>query len=271
MDVSTTRNRLLQALPPDDLGRLLPHLERVDVRKGEVLIRQGQPLEFAYFPEGGLSSNLAVTSVGRKVEVGCFGFEGMVSTATVLGSDRASHEILVQVGAPWLRMRTDALKDAIRVSPALQAVLLRYVQVQILTFSHSALANGTYLMRERLARWLLMAHDRLEGDDLALTHDFLSLMLGVQRSGVTLAIQELEGLGMIRARRGCITVLDREKLRAFAGDSYGFPEAEYERLIGPFRGEGSLHTSEASLAAPNGRESVRSSTKPMQTEYTTIG
>ena len=243
MSVSTTRNRLLQALSSDDLGRLLPHLERVDVHKGEVLIHQGQVLEFAYFPEGGLSSNLAVTSDGRKIEVGCFGFEGMVSTATVLGSDRASHDILVQVGAPWLRMRTDALKEAIQASPALQAVLLRYVQIQILTLSHSALANGAYVMRERLARWLLMAHDRLEGDDLALTHDFLSLMLGVQRSGLTLAIQELEGLGMIRAKRALIQVVDREKLRAMAGDSYGFPEAEYERLIGPFRGEAPPHLS----------------------------
>jgi CRP-like cAMP-binding protein len=243
MSVSTTCNRLLQALSPDDLGRLLPHLERVDVQKGEVLIRQGQPLEFTYFPEGGLSSNLTVTSDGRKIEVGCFGFEGMVSTATVVGSDRASHEILVQVGAPWLRMRTAALEEAIQASPALQAVLLRYVQIQILTFSHSALSNGAYVMRERLARWLLMAHDRLEGDDLALTHDFLSLMLGVQRSGLTLAIQELEGLGMIRAKRGLITVVDREKLYDMAGGSYGCPEAEYERLIGPFRGEAPPHLS----------------------------
>lgn len=243
MSVSTTRNRLLQALPPDDLGRLLPHLERVDVHKGEVLIHQGQPLEFAYYPEGGLSSNLAVTSDGRKIEVGCFGFEGMVSTATVLGSDRASHDILVQVGAPWLRMRTAALKEALQASATLQAVLLQYVQIQILTLSHSALANGAYVIKERLARWLLMAHDRLEGDDLALTHDFLSLMLGVQRSGATIAIQELEGMGMIRARRGLITVVDRDKLRDMAGDSYGFPEAEYERLIGPFKGEAPPHLS----------------------------
>lgn len=235
--MSSTRNRLLQVLPPGELDRLLPHCERVDVHKGEVLIHQGQPLEFAYFPEGGLSSNLAVTSDGRKIEVGCFGFEGMVSAATVLGSDRASHDILVQVGGPWLRMRTDALKDAIQASSALQGVLLRYVQFQLLTLSHSALANGAYRIRERLARWLLMAHDRLEGDDLALTHEFLSLMLGVQRSGVTLAIQEVEGLGMIRATRGHLRVLDRAGLLALAGDSYGFPEAEYERLIGLFRGE----------------------------------
>jgi CRP-like cAMP-binding protein len=235
MSVSSTGNRLLQAMQPEDLACLLPHLERVEVRKGEILIRQGQPLEFAYFPEGGLSSNLAVTHDGRRIEVGCFGFEGMVSTAAVLGSDRASHDILVQVGAPWLQIRTDVLAKATQASPSLQGVLLRYVQFQLLTLSHSALANGAYRMRERLARWLLMAHDRLESDDLALTHEFLSLMLGVQRSGVTLAIQEVEGLGLIRGTRGHVMLLDRRGLLALAGDSYGFPEAEYERLIGPFR------------------------------------
>lgn len=235
MSVSTTRNRLLQALASDDFARLLPHFERVEVRKGNVLIHQGDTLDFAYFPEGGLSSNLTTTSDGRKIEVGCFGFEGMVSTATLLGSDRASHDILVQIGAPWLRIKTEALKEACKASPALHELLLRFVQIQILTLSRSVLANGAYTLKERLARWLLMVHDRVEGDDLPLTHEFLCLMLAVRRSGVTLAIQELEGLGLIRAKRALLTVVDRERLIELAGDSYGFAEAEYERLIGPFR------------------------------------
>lgn len=236
MAVSAPRNRLLQALTPSDLSQLLSHLERVHVRKGDVLIRQGHPLKFAYFPEAGLASNLAVTSDGRKIEVGCFGFEGMVSTATLLGSNRASHDILIQVGGPWLQIRTDVLGKAVRASPSLQGMLLRFVQVQLLTLSQSTLANGAYLLKERLARWLLMAQDRLGGDDLALTHEFLSQMLGVRRSGITLAIQEIESLGMIRASRALIKVLDRQKLIELAGDSYGIPEAEYERLIGSFRG-----------------------------------
>jgi hypothetical protein len=119
MSVPTTRNRLLQALPPGELDQLLPQFERMDVHKGDVLVSVGKPLEFAYFPEGGLSSNLMVTSEGRRIEVGCFGYEGMVSTATVLGSDRAAHEILVQVGGPWLRIRAEALRSAIQSSPAL--------------------------------------------------------------------------------------------------------------------------------------------------------
>jgi CRP-like cAMP-binding protein len=232
-----TRNRLLRALPPAELEQLWPRFDRVEVRKGDVLVRRGAPLGFAYFPEEGLSSNLATTSDGRRIEVGCFGFEGMVSVASVLGADRAPHEIMVQAGGPWLRISVESLQNAMRASAILRDLLMRYVHAFMLTLSQTALANGSYMVEERLARWLLMCHDRLEGDDLPLTHEFLSLMLGVQRTSVTLAVQALEGQQMIRAKRGLITIRDRERLCALAGDSYGPAEAEYERLIGPFRGE----------------------------------
>jgi CRP-like cAMP-binding protein len=235
MRVTRTKNRLLQALSPGELDELLPQFERVDVHKGDVLVTVGQTLEFAYFPEGGLSSNLAVKNNGRRVEVGCFGYEAMVSTATVLKSDRSPHEILVQVGGPWLRIGVGTLRNAARNSPALHDLLLRYTHVLIMTLSQTALSNGTFTIEERLARWLLMAHDRLEGDELPLTHDFLALMLGSQRASVTLAVQALEGYGAIRAQRALITVRDRGMLLDLAGSSYGPAEAEYERLIGPFR------------------------------------
>ncbi|ACL57955.1 Crp/Fnr family transcriptional regulator [Methylobacterium nodulans] len=241
MTMPDTRNRLLRALPPSELEQLWPRFDRVEVRKREVLVRRGAPLVFAYFPEGGLSSNLATTSDGRRIEVGCFGFEGMVSIAAALGSDRAPHEIMVQVGGPWLRISVENLQRAIQISPTLRVLLMRYAHIFTLTLSHTALANGSYSVEERLARWILMCHDRLQGDDLPLTHEFLSLMLGVQRTTVTLAIQALEGQRMIRAKRGLITVLDREQLCRLAGDSYGVAEAEYERLIGPFRDKAPQH------------------------------
>lgn len=235
MSEPTTRNRLLRTLPPGELEELLPQFERVDVHKGEILITVGQPLEFAYFPEGGLSSNLAVRNDGRRLEVGCFGYEAMVSTSTVLGSDRAPHEILVQVGGPWLRIRAEALRSVMRRSTALHDLMLRYTHTLIMTLSQTALSNGAFTIEERLARWILMAHDRLESDELPLTHDFLALMLGTTRSSVTLATQAVEGYGAIRARRALITVRDRGVLLDLAGSSYGPAEAEYERLIGPFR------------------------------------
>lgn len=235
MTVSSTRNRLLQALPPDDLNRILPLFERITVNKGDILWSIGQRLDFAYFPEGGLSSNVAVTSEGRRVEVGCFGYDGMVGTATVLGVDLASHELLIQVGGPWLRIEAEALRHTMGASPALHRLLMRYTHTVMMTVSQTALSNGIHTVEERLARWILMAQDRLEADELPLTHNFLSIMLATQRSTVTLAIQALEGYGAIRARRALVTVLDRGMLCDLAGSSYGAAEAEYERLIGPFR------------------------------------
>jgi CRP-like cAMP-binding protein len=229
------RNRLLRALPPEVYGLVQPHFETVQVRKGDVVVPPGEPLRYAYFPESGLSSVVSHTKGARRVEVGAFGFEGMASTALVLGADSTPHETLVQVGGTWLRMEADAFSQAMRKSPPLHDLLMRYVQFFLLTISQTALANGTHRTEERLARWLLMAHDRLEGDDVPLTHEFLSLMLGVHRPGVTIAIHLLEGARMIKARRGLITVLDRGKLEEAAGDAYGIAETEYERLIGPFR------------------------------------
>ena len=235
MGVSSPQNRLLQALPSGELDALLPQFERVEARKGERLWAVGDPLDFVYFPEAGLSSNVAVTSEGRRIEVGCFGHEGMVSTASVLGVDRAPHELLVQVGGPWLRIGAAAFREALRASPALHDLLLRYAHTVMMTVSQTAMSNGAYSVEERLARWILMAHDRLEGDELSLTHDFLSIMLATQRSTVTLAIQALEGYGAIHARRALIIVRDRGMLCDLAGNSYGPAEAEYERLIGSFR------------------------------------
>jgi CRP-like cAMP-binding protein len=235
MNVTSTRNRLLQALPPAELDQLLPEFERVDVCKGEVLICVGTSLEFAYFPEGGLSSDLVVTGEGRRVEVGCFGFESMLSVATVLGVDCAPHEVQVEVGGPWLRIRIEALRGAMQRSPALLNLLLRYTHTAMMTLGQTAMSNAVFSIEERLARWILMAHDRLEGDEIPLTHDFLAIMLGTTRSSVTLAMQAVEGYGAIRAQRSLIIVLDRGMLYDLAGRSYGPAEDEYERLIGPFR------------------------------------
>ena len=235
MTMREPQNRLLQALPPAELDRLLPRFERVEVQKGDTLWSVGELLEFAYFPEGGLSSNLAVTSDGRRVEVGCFGFEGMVSIGTVLGVDRAPHEILIQVGGPWLRIRVEALREAMYASPAMLDLLLKYAHVHMMTVSQTAMSNGVSSIEERLARWILMVHDRMQGDELPLTHDFLALMLAVQRPSVTLAMQMLESYGAIRAKRALITVRDRDMLCDLAGKSYGPAESEYERLIGSYR------------------------------------
>lgn len=138
----------------------------------------------------------------------------------------------MQVGGEGYRITADALHDAIAASPSLHQTLLRFVETLITQASFTALSNATFTIEERLARWLLMTHDRLDGDELPLTHEFLSLMLGVRRPSVTSAIHVLEGAHLIRSRRGVFTVLDREGLIDFAGGTYGQAEAEYSQLIG---------------------------------------
>ena len=227
-------NRLLRLLPADSFLRLQPHLEPVPLTKGLVILKADTPFAWAYFPEYGVASIIS-SDEGRRLEIGLFGRDGMGSTALVLGTDRTPHETVIQVEGHGHRIAADVLREALAQDPALQALLLRYIHVFSLQLAQTAVSNGSGTIEERLARWLLLTHDRLDGNDLPVTHEFLAIMLGVRRPGVTLATHMLEGAQVIRAKRGLITVTDRAKLEQLAGRSYGSPELEYERLIGPMR------------------------------------
>ena len=232
---SSYRNRLLAPLPTDDLQLIQARAEPVALSVGDILVQHHQPLEHVYFPEEGILSVIAITAGGRRIEVGIVGRDGMVGMPILLGTDRTPHEVFVQMPGRALRMRSDDLRHAIGQSPSLHGYLLRYVQAFMTQTAYTALSNGSHKLEERLARWLLMCHDRVDGDELPTTHLFLSLMLGANRPGVTMAIRTLEEAGVIRAGRGRITVLDRARLEDAAGDSYGIPEAEYGRIIGMLR------------------------------------
>ena len=175
-------------------------------------------------------SLVADTNEGR-IEIGVVGCEGVVGTPLVLGTDRTPHVAMVQVEGEALRVSVDALRDALAASPHLRGVLGRYVQSLMVQVGQTVHAAADLTVECRLARWILMTHDRLGRDELPLTHEFLSIMLGVRRPGVTSAMHVLEGSGTIANRRGRITVRDREKLEEMAGDTYGVTEAEYERLL----------------------------------------
>lgn len=226
------RNILLRALAPEEFALVRPHLEGVDLNLRQVIVEPGVPFHFVYFPDTALASILASTQEGRQLEVGLYGRDGMGSIAAVLGADRTPHMTLIQVEGRGWRMPAEALRSACHQAPGILAVLLRYVQTFTLQSGQTALTNTSHAMEERLARWLLLCHDRLDGDEIALTHEFLSRMLGSSRPTVTLTTHVLESAGIIRARRGLITVLDRAKLEEVAGDTYGTAEAEYERLMG---------------------------------------
>lgn len=228
---SSTRNRLLRAISPEDFALLAPHLESVMLELRALLITAGEDIEHVYFIERGLSSVLADEAEDR-IEVGVIGPEGFAGVPVVLGVDRSPFTFMVQGEGTALRIPAGALRTAIGQSPSLLSLLARYVHCFMVLLSQTAYANAVFGIEARLARWILMTQDRLEQDDLPLTHEFLAMMLGVRRPGVTVATHVLEGNGLIRARRGRITVLDRERLKDLAGPSYGLPEAEYARVVG---------------------------------------
>jgi CRP-like cAMP-binding protein len=228
---SSMRNRLLQTLSPDDFALIAPDLEFVALPRSTVLIEPNEPIEHVYFLESGVSSVVSINSESRRVEVCISGSEGLIGPSVVLGVNRTPHQSFMQVEGSGYRIVSAHLARAIESSPSLRHLLLRYIHVVKIQIAATAMSNGDNVLGERLARWLLMCHDRVDGDELQLTHEFLSLMLAVRRAGVTDAIHLLEGTGIIKARRAHITILDRERLEETAGDSYGVPEAEYERLI----------------------------------------
>ena len=198
----------------------------------ESLVEADSPTGHAYFIEDGLASVVASSpEEGEQIEVGHIGFEGVSGFHLILGVNRTPTRTFMQVAGHGFRLPVDRLTAAMEEDRKLRAHLLRYIQTYHLQLAYSALANGRYTIPERLARWLLMCHDRLGDAPMRLTHEFLSLMLGVRRSGVTNEIHILEGMGAIKATRAFITILDREKLEDLAGGCYGMPEAEYERLM----------------------------------------
>jgi hypothetical protein len=173
------------------------------------------------------------------VEVGIAGWEGLIGPSVVLGVSHTPHQSFIQVEGFGYRLPSAQLSHAIDRSRTLHGLLLRYVHVLSLQVAATAMSNGDSVIGERLARWLLMSHDRVDDDEVPLTHEFLSIMLAVRRAGVTDALHVLEGAQIIQSRRGRITILDRERLAETAGETYGVPEAEYDKLI-PDRGTSGL-------------------------------
>jgi CRP-like cAMP-binding protein len=193
------------------------------------------PVEHVYFPEGGVVSIVSIMKHTGRIEAGIFGREGVSATFLLLGSDTSPHESFVQVnGSTALRIDADRYLAAVRQSESLRTVLLRYVQTVLVQSAQSMATNATQRVEARLARWLLMCHDRVDSDEIALTHEFMGMMISAERSGVTITLHILEGAGMIYSKRGRVIIRDRDKLEELAGDSYGVPEAEYRRLIASF-------------------------------------
>jgi CRP-like cAMP-binding protein len=232
IEQSTVRNHLLSTLPPDDFARLVDALQPVTLALRQVLHEPDERIGTVYFLEAGTASMTVTLGDGEGLEVGLVGRDGLVGLPVVLGTDIADTEAMVQVPGAALCLRASALKEALAASPALQALLLRYVQAAYAQVTQTAACNGRHPLEKRMARWLLMIHDRVDGELLLLTQEFLATMLGVRRAGVSAAAGVLQNAGVIDYARGRITVLDRAGLEAAACECYGAVRRQYERTLG---------------------------------------
>jgi CRP-like cAMP-binding protein len=229
---SSVQNRLLRLLSSDDFQLLAPNLDFRTFFLKDQIEKPGLGINEALFIENGIASIVAKSPAGRDIEIGLAGFEGMTGTSLVLGSQSTPLAIYIQLPGSAYSIHADKLQSAAEKSRSLQRILLKYTQSLIIQTATTALVNGQANAETRMARWLLMVHDRTLGNELQLTHEFMSVMLGVRRPWVTETLHSLEGKGYIRSTRGKVRIQDRAGLIADAEGYYGTAEQEYEKLLG---------------------------------------
>jgi CRP-like cAMP-binding protein len=224
-------NRLLGLLPSADSARLRPHLHRIPLTYRQSLYRANKPIEFIYFIETGVGSLVNTMANGQAAEVGTIGNEGVVGLPLLLGDDRAPTSVYVQVPGVGLRMKATQFNKELARSASMRIVMLRYAHAFFNQVAQSAACNHFHSLQQRCCRWMLMTHDRMQADEFLLTQEFLAMMLGVQRTGVTAAAGGLQRAGLIRYSRGKVTIIDRPGLIRHSCECYGVSKREFDRLL----------------------------------------
>ncbi len=227
---TSTGNRLLAALPREEYERLAPHLGEVSLTLSQVLFNPGDEITHAYFPTNSIVSLLTDLSDGSGMEVGLVGREGLVGVSVILGGSETKVATVQAVGNA-LKIRADVLREEFRRGGVLQTGLLRYTHALMTQISQSVVCNVRHPLPGRLARWLLMYHDRLERDEFDLTHEFMAAMLGVRRAGVSDVANELQRRGFISYRRGHVRIIDREGMEEFACECYPVVKEKYDAYL----------------------------------------
>lgn len=228
-DVPPNQNSLLAALSPTYFNRLVPALELVRLRRGEILYYPKQVIKDVYFPIRSAVSMVNIFENGSMVEVGLIGREDMVGTSLLSGDDISPHQAIVQLADNAWRMKASAFKQEVR---ELDNVTRRYMQALFTQVAQTAACNRIHPIVERLARWLLLMQDRKDSDTLHLTHEFIATMLGARRAGVSVAAGELQAAEIIRYNRGKVTILDRARMEDASCECYRIVKDEYDRLLG---------------------------------------
>jgi CRP-like cAMP-binding protein len=225
-------NRLLGLLKSRDRERLRPHLHRLPLRYRDSLYEARKTIEFVYFIESGVGSLVNTMANGDAAEVGTIGNEGIVGLPLLLGDDRAPTSVYVQVPGIGLRMNASLFQEELARSASMRAVMLHYAHAVFNQVAQSAACNHFHSLQQRCCRWLLMTHDRMQADEFLLTQEFLAMMLGAHRTRVTLVAGELQRAGLIKYRRGNVTMIDRASVERLACECYGISKKEFDRLLG---------------------------------------
>lgn len=226
------RNRLLGTLPPDVLTELLPKLTTVDVPLRKVLYRPDTSIDAAYFPESGVISMVALLDEGMQAEAGMAGREGMAGTPLIAGVGTSYTESMGQVAGTSLRMEAHVFRQELETNAPFRSLMLRYNEAHHAQVMQTAACNGNHGLEQRLARWILMVHDRVDGDEMQLTQEFIAMMLCSHRPSVTVTAGILQRAGLIKYAAGRVTVLDRAGLEAASCECHAAVRRRYEALIG---------------------------------------
>jgi len=226
-------NRILAFLPPADFELLKPHLEPVSLTYRRVLYQANKTIEFVYFLEMGVGSLVNTMRSGKASEIGTIGNEGFVGVPILLGDTQAPTSVYIQVPGAGFRVKVAAFRQALERSTSLRIALLHYAHAFFNQVGQSVACAHHHSIEQRCCRWLLMTYDRMETEEFLLTQEFLAMMLGVRRAGVTVAANALQKAGLIRYRRGHVTILDVPGLLKCSCECYAVSKKEFDRLLGP--------------------------------------
>ena len=228
--ISPLTNHFLARLPEEDYRYLLPYLHPVKIKAGDVLYEARKPIDYAYFPVGGVLSALTMMQDGDAIEVATVGKEGLVGYQGRFAAI-SPHRVILQIEGPVLRIEAQILMEEAERRIALKKLLAAYQLAFIIQVSQSVACNGLHRLVQRCCRWLLTSRDRVGSNDLRLTHEFLAIMLGARRASVTEVLGPLQDAGLVESKRGRIVIVDGTGLESHACECYSVVRDEYDRLM----------------------------------------
>jgi CRP-like cAMP-binding protein len=228
---SIINNQILAAIPQSEYLRIAPYLEQVSFSSGQILQELDEPIKEVYFPYQAMISLVSIMSDGSITEIGLVGNEGMVGLPVILGGDSIINRSIVQISGAGVKLPTRILQEEFQRGETLQRLLLLYTQALLTQVAQTAACNSQHSIKQRLARWLLSVQDCVLSNELLLTQEFIGQMLGIRRSGVTVAAKMLQQAGIIRYNRGHITIIDQKRLEETACECYLLVHKEFQRLL----------------------------------------